>query len=121
MLTTLAAGVALAEGVAAATGLQVDLKWPNDLHVSRRKLDSGRIDMTFGQLARVFGERRRNVVSPRIDRLRAANLVQAAQCGVRSWEASSGELIHLDRDGVLRLPMTGCDRATTGQAQELLP
>jgi BirA family biotin operon repressor/biotin-[acetyl-CoA-carboxylase] ligase len=38
MLTTLAAGVALAEGVAAATGLQVDLKWPNDLHVSRRKL-----------------------------------------------------------------------------------
>jgi BirA family biotin operon repressor/biotin-[acetyl-CoA-carboxylase] ligase len=38
MLATLAAGVALAEGVAAATGLQVDLKWPNDLHVSRRKL-----------------------------------------------------------------------------------
>ena len=38
MLMTLAAGVALAEGVAAATGLQVDLKWPNDLYVSRRKL-----------------------------------------------------------------------------------
>ena len=38
MLTTLAAGVALAEGVAAATGLHVDLKWPNDLYVSRRKL-----------------------------------------------------------------------------------
>jgi BirA family biotin operon repressor/biotin-[acetyl-CoA-carboxylase] ligase len=38
MLLTLAAGVALAEGVEAATGLSVDLKWPNDLLVSRRKL-----------------------------------------------------------------------------------
>jgi BirA family biotin operon repressor/biotin-[acetyl-CoA-carboxylase] ligase len=38
MLLTLTAGVALAEGVEAATGLHVDLKWPNDLQVSRRKL-----------------------------------------------------------------------------------
>jgi BirA family transcriptional regulator, biotin operon repressor / biotin---[acetyl-CoA-carboxylase] ligase len=37
-LLTLAAGVAIAEGIAAATGLRADLKWPNDLHVSRRKL-----------------------------------------------------------------------------------
>lgn len=37
-LLTLAAGVALAEGVDAASGLCVDLKWPNDLYVSRRKL-----------------------------------------------------------------------------------
>jgi BirA family biotin operon repressor/biotin-[acetyl-CoA-carboxylase] ligase len=37
-LLTLAAGVALAEGVEAATGLAVNLKWPNDLLVSRRKL-----------------------------------------------------------------------------------
>src|ERR1700716_521081 len=37
-LITLAAGVALAEGVEAATGLRVDLKWPNDLYVTRRKL-----------------------------------------------------------------------------------
>jgi biotin-[acetyl-CoA-carboxylase] ligase BirA-like protein len=37
-LLTLAAGVALAEGIEAATGLRVDLKWPNDLQVSRRKL-----------------------------------------------------------------------------------
>lgn len=37
-LLTLAAGVALAEGVQAASGLLVDLKWPNDLYVSRRKL-----------------------------------------------------------------------------------
>jgi BirA family biotin operon repressor/biotin-[acetyl-CoA-carboxylase] ligase len=38
MVVTLMAGVALAEGIAAATGLHVDLKWPNDLHVTRRKL-----------------------------------------------------------------------------------
>jgi len=38
MLLTLAAGVALAEGVEQATGLRVDLKWPNDLQVSRRKI-----------------------------------------------------------------------------------
>ena len=37
-LLTLAAGVAIAEGVGVATGLAVDLKWPNDLLVSRRKL-----------------------------------------------------------------------------------
>jgi BirA family biotin operon repressor/biotin-[acetyl-CoA-carboxylase] ligase len=38
MLLTLTVGVALAEGVEAATGLRVALKWPNDLQVSRRKL-----------------------------------------------------------------------------------
>jgi BirA family transcriptional regulator, biotin operon repressor / biotin---[acetyl-CoA-carboxylase] ligase len=38
MLTTLAAGVAIAEGIAAATGLRAALKWPNDLFVARRKL-----------------------------------------------------------------------------------
>jgi BirA family transcriptional regulator, biotin operon repressor / biotin---[acetyl-CoA-carboxylase] ligase len=38
MLLSLVAGVALAEGVEQATGLRVDLKWPNDLQVSRRKL-----------------------------------------------------------------------------------
>jgi BirA family biotin operon repressor/biotin-[acetyl-CoA-carboxylase] ligase len=37
-LLTLAAGVALAEGIEEAIGLRVDLKWPNDLQVARRKL-----------------------------------------------------------------------------------
>ena len=37
-LLTLAAGVALVEGVEASTGLSADLKWPNDLLVSGRKL-----------------------------------------------------------------------------------
>jgi BirA family transcriptional regulator, biotin operon repressor / biotin---[acetyl-CoA-carboxylase] ligase len=38
LLTTLAAGAAIAEGVERATGLRADLKWPNDLYVGRRKL-----------------------------------------------------------------------------------
>jgi BirA family biotin operon repressor/biotin-[acetyl-CoA-carboxylase] ligase len=38
LLTTLAAGVALVEGVKQATGLQPSLKWPNDLYVGSRKL-----------------------------------------------------------------------------------
>ena len=37
-LLTLAAGVALVEAVRLATGLAVDLKWPNDLYIGRRKL-----------------------------------------------------------------------------------
>lgn len=37
-LMTLAAGVAVRDGVAAATGLSPDLKWPNDLIVGKRKL-----------------------------------------------------------------------------------
>jgi BirA family biotin operon repressor/biotin-[acetyl-CoA-carboxylase] ligase len=37
-LVTLAAGVALAEGVEAAAALRADIKWPNDLYVARRKL-----------------------------------------------------------------------------------
>jgi BirA family biotin operon repressor/biotin-[acetyl-CoA-carboxylase] ligase len=37
-LLTIAAGVALAEGVERATGLRVDLKWPNDLCVGARKV-----------------------------------------------------------------------------------
>jgi BirA family biotin operon repressor/biotin-[acetyl-CoA-carboxylase] ligase len=37
-LITLAAGVGVRDGIAAATGLRADLKWPNDVIVGRRKL-----------------------------------------------------------------------------------
>ncbi len=37
-LITLAAGVAVRDGVHAATGLSADLKWPNDLVIGRSKL-----------------------------------------------------------------------------------
>src|SRR5207237_587346 len=36
-LLTLAAGVAVAEGIETSSGLHVDLKWPNDLFVGDRK------------------------------------------------------------------------------------
>jgi BirA family biotin operon repressor/biotin-[acetyl-CoA-carboxylase] ligase len=37
-LMTLASGVAIAEGIAASTGLQTELKWPNDIYAGGRKL-----------------------------------------------------------------------------------
>ena len=37
-LITIVAGVAVAEGIQAATGLSVALKWPNDVYVGERKL-----------------------------------------------------------------------------------
>ena len=37
-LITIAAGVAVAEGIEAATGLRAGVKWPNDLYVGSRKL-----------------------------------------------------------------------------------
>ena len=37
-LLTLAAGVAVRDGILTATGLAADLKWPNDVLVGRRKL-----------------------------------------------------------------------------------
>lgn len=38
LLLTLMAGVALAEAIESATALRVEIKWPNDLYVRRRKL-----------------------------------------------------------------------------------
>jgi len=38
LLLPLAAGVAIAEAVESITGLRLDLKWPNDLYVGRRKV-----------------------------------------------------------------------------------
>jgi BirA family biotin operon repressor/biotin-[acetyl-CoA-carboxylase] ligase len=37
-LLTLACGVAIAEGIRSATGLPVEIKWPNDVVIGRRKL-----------------------------------------------------------------------------------
>jgi len=52
---TLAAGVAVAEGLAASTGLQVELKWPNDLHVSGRKLGGILAEGTSGHVVLGIG------------------------------------------------------------------
>lgn len=37
-LLTIAAGVAIAEGIQRATGVAVELKWPNDVYIGGRKL-----------------------------------------------------------------------------------
>lgn len=47
-LLTMAAGVAMADGIGAATGLQPRLKWPNDLQVDGRKLAGILAEATSG-------------------------------------------------------------------------
>jgi len=49
-LLTLAAGVALVEAVRTATGLAVDVKWPNDLYIGRRKLAGILAEAAGGEL-----------------------------------------------------------------------
>jgi BirA family biotin operon repressor/biotin-[acetyl-CoA-carboxylase] ligase len=54
-LLTLASGVALAEGVGAAAGLKVELKWPNDVYVGGRKLGGILAETAGGQVVLGFG------------------------------------------------------------------
>jgi BirA family biotin operon repressor/biotin-[acetyl-CoA-carboxylase] ligase len=48
-LITITAGVGLAEGLAAAAGLPVTLKWPNDLHIHGRKVGGILAEAVSGQ------------------------------------------------------------------------
>ena len=75
-LLTLAAGVALAEAVEAATGLRVDIKWPNDLLVGRRKL-AGILAEASGR-----GDRRRRG-RPRLRHQHQRGGVSAGACRSR--------------------------------------
>jgi BirA family biotin operon repressor/biotin-[acetyl-CoA-carboxylase] ligase len=52
-LLTLAAGVSLAEAIEAVTALRVDIKWPNDLLVGRRKLAGILAESAAGDLGSV--------------------------------------------------------------------
>ena len=52
-LLTLTAGVALAEAVEVVTALRVDIKWPNDLLVGRRKLAGILAESAAGDLAQI--------------------------------------------------------------------
>ena len=63
-LLTLAAGVALAEGVASSTGLRVHLKWPNDLFVSGRKLGGILAEGTDGSVVLGYGINVRTTAYP---------------------------------------------------------
>jgi BirA family biotin operon repressor/biotin-[acetyl-CoA-carboxylase] ligase len=62
---TLGAGVAVAEGIDAATGLRVELKWPNDLHVAGRKLGGLLAEATSGCVVLGMGINVRRVALPR--------------------------------------------------------
>jgi BirA family biotin operon repressor/biotin-[acetyl-CoA-carboxylase] ligase len=55
LLTTIAAGVALVEGIAEVTGLTPALKWPNDLYVGRRKLAGVLAEGTGGAVVLGYG------------------------------------------------------------------
>jgi BirA family transcriptional regulator, biotin operon repressor / biotin---[acetyl-CoA-carboxylase] ligase len=87
-LLTIAAGVALAEGVHASSGLNVDLKWPNDLYVSRRKLAGILAEGSDGRVVLGYGVNLRDAAYPSDLRARATSL-----------EAELGRPI--DRAGVL--------------------
>lgn len=54
-LVTIAAGVALTQGIQAATGLRPDLKWPNDLLIAGRKVAGILAEGTVGHLILGFG------------------------------------------------------------------
>jgi len=73
-LLTLAAGVALAEGVETATGLHVDLKWPNDLYVSRRKLAGILAEASDERVVLGYGINLRDAAYPPELRTRATSL-----------------------------------------------
>jgi BirA family biotin operon repressor/biotin-[acetyl-CoA-carboxylase] ligase len=50
-LLPLLAGISIAEGLKQATGLAIDLKWPNDLLLDRRKLAGVLLEHVPGQAA----------------------------------------------------------------------
>jgi len=63
-LITVAAGVALVEGIRAATGLLAALKWPNDLYVNDRKLAGILAETPGGHVVLGFGINVRRTAYP---------------------------------------------------------
>jgi BirA family biotin operon repressor/biotin-[acetyl-CoA-carboxylase] ligase len=73
-LLTITAGVALAEGVSASCGVDVDLKWPNDLYVSRRKLAGILAERSDDRVVLGYGVNLRDAAYPPDLRTRATSL-----------------------------------------------
>jgi BirA family biotin operon repressor/biotin-[acetyl-CoA-carboxylase] ligase len=73
-LLTITAGVALAEGVSASSGVNVDLKWPNDLYVSRRKLAGILAEGSDDRVVLGYGVNLRDAAYPPDLRTRATSL-----------------------------------------------
>jgi BirA family biotin operon repressor/biotin-[acetyl-CoA-carboxylase] ligase len=63
-LLTLAVGTAVAEGIAAASGLECDLKWPNDVYAGGRKLAGILAEGASGAVVVGFGINVRPAVMP---------------------------------------------------------
>jgi BirA family biotin operon repressor/biotin-[acetyl-CoA-carboxylase] ligase len=105
-LVTIGAGVALAEGLKAATGLGVSLKWPNDLYVHRRKLG--------GILAEAAGDDRQRVVLGFGVNLLADALTPELRDRATSLDIELGRVV--DRGDVL----AGCLAALSRRYDDLL-
>jgi len=73
-LLTITAGVALAEGVSASSGVDVDLKWPNDLYVSGRKLAGILAERSDDRVVLGYGVNLRDAAYPPDLRPRATSL-----------------------------------------------
>jgi BirA family biotin operon repressor/biotin-[acetyl-CoA-carboxylase] ligase len=73
-LLTLAAGVAIAEGIAQATGLEPELKWPNDVHCAGRKLGGILAELGAGHVVLGFGINVLQAMYPPEVRARATSL-----------------------------------------------
>lgn len=101
-LLTLAAGVAIAEGVDEATSLRVDLKWPNDLYVGRRKLGG-----ILAEAATAGGPIERVVLGVGINIARAAYPADVADRAT-SIETELGRVV--DRETVLAASLTALAR-----------
>ncbi|HEV8209288.1 MAG TPA: biotin--[acetyl-CoA-carboxylase] ligase [Vicinamibacterales bacterium] len=92
-LLTLTAGVALAEGIEQAAGLRVDLKWPNDLLVSRRKIGGILAESSSG------GDRIDSVVVGYGINVRSTSFPPALRSQATSLETELGRAV--DRHHVL--------------------
>jgi len=92
-LLTLTAGVALAEGIEQAAGLRVDLKWPNDLLVSGRKIGGILAESSSG------GDRIDSVVVGYGVNVRSTSFPPALRSQATSLETELGRAV--DRHHVL--------------------
>lgn len=73
-LLTLAAGVAVAEGIAYASGLEAELKWPNDVHCSGRKLAGILAERGADHVVLGFGINVLHAIFPSDVRVRATSI-----------------------------------------------
>lgn len=112
-LLTLMAGVALAEAIREATGLAVEIKWPNDLMVARRKL-GGILAEGAGQ-----GTALEYVVLGFGINLRAASYPPDVAARATSIESELGR--HVDRGALLARSLVQLSRVRAAIAWNRTP